>query len=242
MAPAGYVGYTPTPMATVPLKRVHGMATASIILCGLVALLSAVELLARSAARDDARRFEAGELNDTEFVEAVAGYALTGVVILLATIAAAVFSIIWLRRVATNLRTLHRATTWGPGWAIGGWFAPPGLYVIPTLMMREFWQASDPEVPVGGDWRSRPSTAMPFLWFVLYSVGPLAVLIAQVVGDGAGMLSSTEQQLADQILGDQTLSVIAMALSIASAIVWAVFVRSLTARHRTLTGETGRPG
>ncbi len=242
MAPPGYVGYTPTPMGSVPLKRVSGMATASIILCGVVALLSAVELLARNAARDDARRFEAGELSDTEFVEAVAGYALTGVVILLATIAAAVFSIIWLRRVATNLRTLHRGTTWGPGWAIGGWFAPPALYVIPTLMLREFWQASDPEVPVGGDWRSRKSTALPFLWFVLYAAGPLAVLVAQLVGDGIGTLSSSEQQLADQILGDQALSIVAMVLSIASAVVWAVLVRGLTRRHRTLTGESGRHG
>jgi hypothetical protein len=217
------------------------MATASIILCASVAVLGVVELLARRAARDDARRFDAGELNSTEFVEAIAGYALISVVIGLATIAAAVFSIIWLRRVASNLRALHRGTTWGPGWAVGGWFAPPALYVIPTLMMREFWQASDPDVPVGGDWRSRPSTALPFLWFVLYSIGPMAVLVAQLLGDGVGLMSSSEQQLADQILGDQTLAIVGVVFSVASAIVWARFVQGLTARHRALTGEATRP-
>jgi hypothetical protein len=242
MAPPGYVGYTPSPMGAAALKRVQGMAMASIILCAVAAALSVAELVARRAARGDARRYESGELNNTEFVEAIAGYALISVVIALTTIAAAVFSIIWLRRVASNLRALHRGTTWGPGWAIGGWFAPPGLYVIPMLMMREFWQASDPDVPVGGDWRTRPGTALPFLWFVLYSVGPLAVIVGQLFGDGLGVMSSSEQQLADQILGDQTLAVVAAGFSVTAAVVWAVFVRSLTARHRALTGEAGRPG
>ncbi len=242
MAPAGYAGYTPAPMGSVPLRRVKGMATASIILCAFVAVLGVVELIGRRAARDDARRYESGELNATEFVEAIAGYALISVVIGLVTIAAAVFSIIWIRRVASNLKALHRGTTWGPGWAVGGWFAPPGLYVIPTLMLREFWQASDPEVPVGGEWRSRPSTSLPFLWFVLFAIGPLAVLVGQLLGDGVGLMSSSEQQLADQILGDQTLAIVGVLFSVASAVVWAVLVRSLTARHRSLTGEATRPG
>ena len=56
-------------------------------------------------------------------------------------IAAAVVVIIWMYRLAWNHRALHRGGTWGPAWAIGGWFLPPIVYVIPTLMLHELWKA-----------------------------------------------------------------------------------------------------
>ena len=55
---------------------------------------------------------------------------------------------IWMYRMAANHRALQRNGTWAPGWAIGGWFLPPGgLYIIPFLMFRELWKASDPNGP-----------------------------------------------------------------------------------------------
>ena len=66
-----------------------------------------------------------------------------------ASIALVVLSIIWLYRVPPNHRALGRALTWAPGWAIGGWFLPPLLYVIPLLVLREAWKAADPAVPPG---------------------------------------------------------------------------------------------
>ena len=176
MAPPGYAAYTAAPMGSVPLKRVGGVARAASILCLVSAALSVIELLVRGTNRDEARAFRNGELSDTEFIEAVAGYALIGFVVGILTVAAAVVTIIWMFRIASNHRSLHRGTTWGPGWAIGGWFAPPFLYIVPTLMLREMWQASDPDVPVGGDWKSRPSTLLPFAWLVLYGVIPLVLL------------------------------------------------------------------
>jgi hypothetical protein len=236
MAPPGYAAYTATPMGSVPLKRVGGVARAASILCLVSAALSVIELLVRSASRDEARDFRDGELSDSEFVEAVAGYALIGFVIGIVTVAAAVVTIIWMYRVASNHRSLHRDTTWGPGWAIGGWFTPPFLYVVPTLMLREMWQASDPDVPVGGDWKSRPGTLLPFVWLVLYGVIPLALLVVEI-GSTFGSLTNSEEQLADQILGNQTLSIVGAIVSVAAAVVFVRLVRGLTRRHRLLTGE-----
>lgn len=240
MAPPGYAGYQAAPFSQVPLKRIKGAAVASSVLVAVVAALSVIELLARRAVRADAQAFRDGVIDNTAFVEQTAGYLLVSVVIFVATVGAAVLSIVLMSKVSSNLRALHRGTTWGPGWAIGGWFAPPGLYVIPTLMMREYWQASDPDVPIGGTWRSARSTPLPLVWFVLYAVAPIVLTVVQIGSDGlANVLGGTEDQIADQILGDQTWSIVSALLAVAAAAVWIVYVRSLSARHRRLTGEAG---
>ena len=47
------------------------------------------------------------------------------------------------------------------------WILPQMLYVIPFLMFRVMWKASDTDVPIGGDWRSgRVSPIVP-VWFVV---------------------------------------------------------------------------
>lgn len=240
MAPPGYAGYTPSPMtSSVPLRRIGGVARAAIVLAVLSAVMSISELLARRASVDEAEAYQAGELSDTEFVEAVAGYALLGFVIFTVTVATAVMTIIWLYRITTNHRTLHRGTTWGPGWAIGGWFLPPLLYIIPTLVLTEAWKASDPDVPVGGDWRRGRSSPLVIVWFLLYSIVPIVLFAAQI-GSTFDSLGGSEDQLAEQITGDQTLSFVGAAASVAAAVVFVMLVRALTARHRRLTGEAGR--
>ena len=62
-----------------------------------------------------------------------------------ATLATGVLTIIWAFRIAGNVRAFGRATTWSPLFAIFGWFLPPMvLYVIPFLVLRELWKASEP--------------------------------------------------------------------------------------------------
>lgn len=237
MAPPGYAGYAPSPMTSaVPLKRVGGVAKAAVVLVVLNALLAVLDIVARRASVDEAEAYLAGEVGDTEFVESVAGYALLGLVVGLVTVAAAVVTIIWLYRVTSNHRTLHRGTTWGPGWAIGSWFLPPLLYVIPTLVLAEAWRASDPDVPVGGDWRRGRTSPLVYAWFVLYSIVPLALLAGEI-GSALDSLGGSEDQLAEQITGDQTLAIAGAGASVAAAAVFVVMLRSLTARHRRLTGE-----
>ena len=137
------------------------------------ALMSFVDLLVRQTVTDEAEDYLAGATDTDDFIESIIGYLMVGVIQAILQIAAAVVTIIWMYRVAANHRTLHRGGTWGPGWAIGGWFLPPVVYVIPMLMLRELWKASNPDVPIGGEWRTSPSSPLPIVWVLLYSAVPV---------------------------------------------------------------------
>ena len=124
--------------------------------------------------------------------------------------------------------------------AIGGWFLPPFLFVIPTLVLREAWKAADPAVPPGDQsWKSRPGNPLLWVWFVVYSVGGLlisainpTVQFRQFGGDAQDRAESYADGSGVMIaLGIQT---------IVGAVLWALLVRQYTARHTALTGEGPR--
>jgi hypothetical protein len=239
IAPPGYAGYTASPFGSVALKRVKGLSVAATVLVAASALLPVASILARNAIVGDAEQYLAGSTTSTDFTEAIISWLLIGMLVGVATLAAAVLTMIWMFRVAGNHRTLHRGGTWGPGWGIGAWFAPPLLYVIPTLMLNELWKASDPSVPVGGAWRQSKRSPLPFVWFVLYSIVPLIVTATQT-GDLFSQFGGSETALAEQIIADQTDTYVTTAVGIASAAVFVVLVRQITDRHRRLTGEATR--
>ena len=149
---------------------------------------------------------------------------LTGLV----TVAAAVLTMIWMFRVAKNHRTLHRGGTWGPGWAIGGWFLPPIIYVIPTLMLREIWKASDPSIPVGGDWKSRPASPLPLVWLIVYCVPPL-ISFGYDSDDLVDQFGASERVLAEQIAGSQGVDVL---LAVASVVAAGLFIDDRPPDHQ----------
>lgn len=226
----------PAPTTSAALHRVGRLSTATVALTCTVATLSVVTIWASRAARDDASALLDGTIDAEQFIEGAAPYVLLSVVQGVATIATAAVSMVWMFRIARNHRTLRRDGTWGPGWAIGGWFLPPLLFVIPTLMFRELWKASDPDVAIGDDWRRSPTSALIPLWFVLYSLLPIGLLIGQNAGGLS--LGATETDMARQLLDDQRLTVLSAAVSVAGAIVYVLLVRGLSDRHRRLTGES----
>jgi hypothetical protein len=225
--------------SAVRLHRVGRLAHAVVVLCVVSAALAVLQPIVTNASVDEAEAYLAGEVGDTDFVESIIGYAFMGIAVGLAVIATAVVTIIWMFRIASNHRALHRGTTWGPGWAIGGWFLPPILFVLPALVLDEMWKASDPDVPVGGDWRRGRRSPLVIAWFVLYGVVP-AILTASDLASAFGAFGGTEQQLAEQITGSQTVPNLSAATTVAAAVVFVLLVRSLTARHRRLTGEASR--
>lgn len=235
--PPGYMGYTPSPMSSVPLKRVNGIARAAIILVGMAAGVAVVNVPVGRSVVDEAERFLDGETNSTEFVEGIAPYALLSVVQGIAWIASAVLVMIWMFRVAANHRTLHRGGTWGPGWTIGGWFLPPFLYIIPFLMFRELWKASDPDVPVGGEWRQGAVSPLVPVWFVVYSILPLGSIAFQS-NDVFSGFGADERDLAQQIVDGGASDAITALIAVAGAAVFILMARQITRRHQRLTGET----
>jgi len=237
-APPGYAGYTSAPISQVPLKRVNGLARATVILTLAAASMSIVELLVRQTVVDEADEYLAGTMSTDEFTDAIAAYSLVPVISFVLLVAAVVLTIIWLFRVASNHRALHRGGTWGPAWAIAGWVLPPFVFVIPTLMLSEHWKASDPSVPVGGDWRSRRGSPLTLVWGVLFSAAWTLSLAS--TANGSFSLSDQERALAEEISGDQTLEIVVAVLMVAAAVVFAMLVRQLTNRHTHLTGEATR--
>lgn len=224
-------------MATVPLKRVAGIARAAMILVGLAGLVAIIAIPVGRSVVGDAESFLAGEVDNDEFVEAIAPYVLLSFVQGIAVLASAVLVIIWMYRIASNHRTLHRVGTWGPGWAIGGWFLPPLLYIIPFLMFRELWKAADNSVPIGGDWKSTRVSPLVTIWFVVYSLVPL-VLLAFQTGDFLSGFSGSERDLAEQIVDGQTSDLLGALITAIGAAAFIAMARQLTTRHRQLTGES----
>ena len=128
---------------------------------------------------DSARDYLAGDISEDDFTSDVGVYGLMSALSGASQLGIAVLSVIWLFRMVKNHRTIGRQTTWGPGWSIGGWFLPPYLYIIPTLVLRESWKASDPSVPAGDQsWRPSKDNPVLWVWFLVYSVGMTVLAIA----------------------------------------------------------------
>lgn len=236
-APTGYIGYAATPVGTGGLYRVGKLTKAAIALVGANAIVTLLSIVALRAAQDEARLLLDDTIDVGEFVQRTLPYLLMSVVQGLATLAAAIVTMIWMYRIAKNHRTLHRGGTWGPGWAIGGWFLPPLLYVIPFLMFRELWKASDPDVPIGGAWKANRASPFIPIWFVLYSLVPIGLLGAQNSG-GFANFGASERDLAQQIVDGEASIVISAIVAVAGSIAFTFLALGLDRRHRRLTGES----
>jgi hypothetical protein len=234
-APPGYVGYTPTPLGNFPLKRVGALSKAAMILVAVAGLCSLLTYLIGLPLVDDAEAFLRGETSSDDFARTMAPYGVVVLVQGVATIAAVVLVMIWMYRLAANLRAMHRGTRWGPGWAIGGWFLPPLLYIIPFLMFREMWKASDPDIPIGGDWTSRPVSWVVTAWFVVY--GPISVVVQAVSASSGFSLGGSERDLAQQVVDAQDTAALAGVAGVVAAVLFVVMAAQLTSRHKRLIGE-----
>ncbi len=240
-APPGYVADAPTAINSVGgLYRIGRLSTAAIVLVCVSASVTLLSIVALDAAQDDAQALVDDRIDVEEFVEGALPYLLMSVVQAVATLAAAIVTMIWMFRMAKNHRTLHRGGTWGPGWAIGGWFLPPLLYVIPFLTFRELWKASDPDTPIGGDWKSNPTSLIVPIWFVLYSLVPIGLLAAQGSG-GFSSFGASERDLAEQIVDGQSATIVTGLVAAAGAAAFVVMALGLSRRHRALTGESTDP-
>jgi hypothetical protein len=239
--PPGYVGYEPNLSAAVPLRRVNGLGKAMFILLIISAVAFAGQAAVTPRAADTARDYLADRIDNQKFREDLAPYTLVNLLTGAAFIAIVVLTFIWLYRVVANHRTIGRQVRWGPGWAIGGWFLPPiVLYVIPMLVFRESWRASDPDSPPGDErWRTSPVSPLVYVWWVLYGLVPIIFLISGLTVQTSAMRGN-ETDLANWI-EDQKGWLIAQGLAgVVQAVAYLLLVRELTSRHVRLTGESAR--
>jgi hypothetical protein len=235
--PPGYAAYESTNWQS-QLRRIGGLAKAIMILLAVAILGQIVNLATSATARDAAREYLRTRDEDA-FTDELAANAAGGLLFGAAQIAIIVISMIWLYRIASNHRTLGRRLTWAPGWAIGGWFLPPLLFVIPLLMLRESWKASAPDVPPGSDeWRNRSDeSAYIWAWFVAYSLVPIALMIFGA-SQAWGVMARDTDDIAEFFDESYGVAIAQGLVTIAGAVTWALVVRTLSRRHVELTGET----
>lgn len=209
------------------------MATASTVLVTMTALLGVAYAVMNALAVDDARAYLDGVTTEDDFIGAYGGALTVQLLQTLSQVAAGVLSVLWMFRVTSNHRDLGRDSFWGPAWAVAGWFVPPLiLYVIPFLVLRQMWKASES----GPDWRSSRVPPVIGIWFLLYGIAPLAIVAAQGFGGMGGVGAGTDA-VAELVVDQQSAIWGAGALGVLGAAAWIVMVRAITERHTSLTGE-----
>src|SRR5829696_1026773 len=235
--PPGYAAYGRNLSASVELKRVGGISTAIVILLAVHVVGALITLVGTPRVVDSAKDYLADRISEDDFDRDVAVYGAMTSLSGAAQAAIVVLSIIWTYRIVKNHRAIGRRTTWGPGMAVGGWFLPPFLYVIPTLVLREAWKAADPTVAPGDErWKQGRDNPLLWAWFLVYGVGT-AVLSAINSSVQLRQLSGDGDEIADAYADSQGVMVALGVVGIVAAVLWALVVRQWTARHTRLTGE-----
>ena len=238
--PPGYTAYSQNLSSSVDLKRIGGISKAILILLIVYVVGALITIAGTPGVVDSAKDYIAGDLSRTTSRDDVGVYGLMSALSGAAQLAIVVLSIIWTYRIVKNHRTIGRQTTWGPGMAIGGWFLPPFLYVIPTLVLREAWKAADPAVPPGDDrWKANKDNPILWAWFIVYGVG---TLVLSIIGSSLQFqqFGGDADDLADAYADSLGVMIALSVVGIVSAVLWALVVRQWTARHVQLTGEARR--
>ncbi|MCH9836078.1 DUF4328 domain-containing protein [bacterium] len=241
MAPGGQDTYDIAPTQRSGLSSVLGTARWAMILtavAGVASLASAV-LSANLAAK--AQDYLDGRISEDAFLDANEIAPLVQLLSAGPLVAAGVFGVIWMYRLATNVRTLGRATTFAPIFAIFGWMLPPFLFILPLLILRELWKASYLDNPPSSNgWRASGENRLLYLWFVVYGVIPatLTAVSLESVFNAALNLDTDTRSIAEVTasMGGAEL-IIGGVFSVVSAVVWILLVKQFTARHVALTGE-----
>lgn len=216
-----------------------------VVLTAVVAAGTILTTVLSAGVSQDATDFLGGDIDDDAFRDAIAPLNAVQLLVGLATVATGVLTIVWMYRIASNVRAFGRQTTFSPLFAIFGWFLPPGvLYVLPFLVLRELWKASDSSTidastGAGDDsWRRSGDNPTLWAWFVLFGLLPTVLLVVQLGSLATGGLPNGDLDSVAESLEDfGTVSILAGVLNVAAAAAWIMFVRQLTHRHTRLTNE-----
>ena len=235
--PPGYTPYEPGMLIGRGAERLAGLARAIQILLVIVLVMNAISAVMIIAFRSRFADFVDGSVPEADVEAAISTIGLIGIVAGGCQIALVVCVMVWMWRAARNLRVAGRTdATWAPGWAVGGWFCPPCIFVIPWLMLQELWKGSASATTASGrrTWRENPGLPLIPLWWALYGIGGILVASVQFGSRGA---STDVDDLAEFYDSAAVWTLVSTAITIAAGICFIVIVRRLTARQRALTGE-----
>jgi len=235
-APPGYVSYGENNQgAYSSLQAVGGSGRTLGILVMVLIPIQLLLILFYTVAHSKAQDFINGSINEDKFKRGVVLYGLFGIISFAVQVAILVLTMVWMSKMARNQQALGRAGTWGPGWAIGGWFAPPCvLYVIPYLMFRDLWKASDPQS--SPDWKKNRVAPIVTIWWVLFGLAPLAFL-GVTVGNFRARGNRNNLDAAKDIVDHFGSTLASSIVAVGAAVAYLLLVRQLTARHQRAIHE-----
>jgi hypothetical protein len=216
---------------------VGGLSKAIVVLVAGIAVATIITSVMSIGVVSDAEDFLDGEITDQTFEDAIGPLSGVQTMVSVLTVGTAVVTMIWMYRIAANLRRADRSTTWNPLFAVFGWILPPILFVIPFLMLRELWKASD--LSAGAErWRSSGENVALWAWFVVFGVLPTVVAAVQIESLASrGLPAGDLESVAEGIRDSGSIGMVSGVLNVAAAIAWILVVRQLTERHATFTGE-----
>jgi hypothetical protein len=236
--PPGYIAYGGPGAFSGAFQGVRRISKAMVILLWIylpLQLLGIFELLRLS---NQAKKFLDGAITEQSFKDSTRAGVGVGAAVLVIPIA--VLTMIWMYRMAANLKKLDRpGQTWAPGWAIGGWFVPPCIvYAVPWLMFKELWKGSNPELAPGDpNWKRGPVPAIITVWWVFYGLLPIfsftsnGQFVSQIRSD------KTTLQLAKRYHDYAGSSFVFAVLGMVATMIYLMLVRQLSARHILATRE-----
>ncbi|HNJ98238.1 MAG TPA: DUF4328 domain-containing protein [Ilumatobacteraceae bacterium] len=236
--PPGYVAYGGGAVYSAPLERVKGLGTALTVLLAIMAPLQLLAVFQQIRLTRAARDFLDGQISESQLENkfGVGVGSLGGILV----IPVAVLTMILMYKMAKNVRTLGRHTTFGPGWGIASWFTPPCVvYAVPWLMFRELWKASDPDVTPGdSSWRQGKVPAIINVWWVLYGLLPLIAIATSATYFVAFRTGSTDwNDVAKKFNDFAAINLALSVVAVGTVIVYLVMLRMLVARHAAATRE-----
>ncbi|QDY78647.1 DUF4328 domain-containing protein [Streptomyces qinzhouensis] len=213
-------GAAPVLLPPTPVKAPWGLSYAVIVLLCIAVLVDLFSIGASLSVRELAEDFRSSPYSVTQADADHADDVMAVATLLkgLALLVTGILFIIWFAKARGNAAVFAPDdTSWGRGWAIGGWFIPLAGLVIPRLVAGAIWQASRRSLPEGGA-AQRP-TILTF-WWIFHVLG---LLTWQV-----GFQHYREALTPDELASAAGWLLTADIISIAAAVLAIVVVRKIT--------------
>ena len=225
--------YATSSMPMQPMRSLRGLWIALLVLFALVAvadIAAAGAFFNRASLLDEVADggfpgFQELLDSDDAVGGAMAAHALLG-------LALAATLISWQFRHAKNAQALGERGGLGPGWAIGGWFIPVAFWVLPGVQLHQSSRLSDPAATAAPGTRGKAQPVI-VVWMVLLAVSSVLFIAGgglRPTDDDGNVQINGVSDIRDAASGDRTAG-IAMIGFVATAIVGAVMVRSMSTRQ-----------
>ena len=149
--------------------------------------------------------------------------ALVSLLYILVSVVLIVVFLVWLYRIRINEDDLGiSGTRFSNGWSVWVWFIPIMHLFRPYQIMKEAWQASDPDA-ISDGWMQSAISPLLGWWWALWLVGNYAANISLRIFFGADDLRS--------YIDSDRLDLVSSALLILCALLAIMIVRGISARQ-----------